>query len=188
VSNTVCGIFIAHADAECQCGGAAIGPPPIINTTPTCALCGSNRVPEIRAQELVETGIAGEMLCRFLEQAAADGFLPASLCPILKENVADICCTPSCTLGVNCPTPNPTPAPVALEQYTPAPAAARACNIVQDGCENDSDCCGALICRLRAAGGDIMTCSSTSGVRGGRTSIAPGSRGGQGGVSKINGN
>jgi hypothetical protein len=90
VSNTVCGIFIAHADAECQCGGPPIGPPIVIHTTPACDICINGRgVPEIKADELADTGIAGEMPCGFLYTTSEEAFMWVMTAPLLlfKDSV-----------------------------------------------------------------------------------------------------
>jgi hypothetical protein len=172
VSNTVCGIFIAHADKECQCGGPPINPPIVIDTSPACDICGDGRgVPEIKADELVDTGIAGEMPCGFLYTSAADGFLPAPFCPVLQQNVAEFCCTIpplSCQPGVDCPVETPVTVDV--------------CGDVSDNCDNDDECCGSLVCNSRAIGGPKM-CSASS-VRQ-RQSVSGGSRGGSAGRAKF---
>jgi hypothetical protein len=44
-------------------------------------------------QELVDTGVAGRFPCGFLYKASAEGFMPASLCGGIQDNVAEFCCT-----------------------------------------------------------------------------------------------
>lgn len=94
VSNTVCGIYVAHAEAECDCGGPPIPAGYVKNENPLCDICIDGRaVPSVKKDDLVDTGVAGEMPCGFLYESSATGFMPQDICPIIQQNVAEYCCT-----------------------------------------------------------------------------------------------
>ena len=188
VGNAVCGIFYALAEAHCECGGPPIPPPMIIDTSPACDICdgmGVGFVPDPMIEELVDTGIAGEMPCGFLYQSAADGFLPGSFCPTLRQNVGSVCCNiPKlpCTPGVDCSDEGnngDTSPPVASPVDPPN------CQGILDSCDTDDDCCEPFVCsysRVLGDGDDDRVCSAPR-IRQ-RPSIIGDGRGGAAGRAK----
>ena len=179
VSNSVCGIFLAHAEKNCDCGGPPIAPVGVLNENPACDICKDGRkVPFIKEEELVNTGVAGEMPCGFLYETAANGFMPGHLCPVIQQNVADFCCT--------IPAINPVdlePEPPMASPTTEAPTFAPhpSCRGIHEECGNDSPCCSAYACKVRKLGSPA-TCSVRS-VRQ-RQSVANPNRGGSAGRAK----
>ena len=186
-SNSVCGIFLNHADKNCECGGPPIAPVGVLNENPACDICIDGRsVPELKVEELVNTGIAGEMPCGFLYETAANGFMPAHICPIIQKNVADFCCTipafdPDNLVGDdegeggggdNIGNPDP-------PQQTEPPSP---CANLHATCGIGTPCCAAYTCKLRVIG-EQPSCSVQSERK--RESIAGSDgRGGAAGRAK----
>jgi hypothetical protein len=170
VSNTVCGIFMAHARDECECGGPPIAPEGVLNENPACDICIDGRaVPELKKLELVNTGIAGQMPCGFLYTTAADGGMPARICPIIQENVNEFCCT-----DVSVAPFDPDDSNFGGDD-DPVPT----CGDLHTDCEDD--CCSPYECKTRVIG-QPRTCSVSSSKI--RTSVAGRTRGGAGGLAK----
>jgi hypothetical protein len=188
VSNTVCGIFIAWADRECECNGPPIEPVEVIDTTPACNICveAGLGIPESKQEELVNTGFAGQMPCGFLYQTAADGFIPANLCGTLQDNVGDFCCSiPALPQTTPAPTGPPQSAPTTPRpslRPTPAPTVCRA---LYESCGTGpgEGCCGIYDCKVRVVRQPPI-CSATRVIRQQRQSLAQG-RGGAAGRAKF---
>jgi hypothetical protein len=180
VSNTVCGIFIAHAEKNCDCIGPPIEPVGVVNENPACDICIDGRsVPDLKAEELVNTGVAGQMPCGFLYETAANGGMPAQLCPVIQENVNDFCCT----IPAFDPD-DPTAGDVGGDGDGTGTSTGGEdlCEDVHSECGNGKPCCGSYVCKIRQIGSPA-TCSVQS-VRQ-RESVAASGRGGAGGRAKF---
>ena len=181
VSNTVCGQFIAWADRECECSGPPIDPVEVIDNTAPCNICveAGLGIPEVKEEELVNTGFAGQMPCGFLYQTAADGYIPADLCGKLQENVADFCCFIPDTLQTDPPQSAPTTPRPSLRPTPASPV----CRDLYESCGTGpgEECCGLYDCKVRMVGHPPV-CSATRVVRQ-RQSLAQG-RGGAAGKAK----
>jgi hypothetical protein len=57
-----------------------------------CTLCGSE-VPVEKAGELVDTIIMGSHTCGSLDMIMGEGMLSSTMCPQIKANTKDFCCT-----------------------------------------------------------------------------------------------
>jgi hypothetical protein len=176
MSNTVCGIFIAHAEKNCPCNGPPIEPVGVIDTNPACDICIDGRsVPELKVEELVHTGIAGQMPCGFLYETAANGGMPAQFCSVIQENVNDFCCT--------IPAFDPDdPAGGDGGGDGTGTGTETLCADIHSECGNGKPCCGSYVCKSRTLNSQL-TCAVQS-VRQ-RESVAASGRGGAGGRAKF---
>ena len=198
----LCGLAQLWAEKECTCNGPPIPPlsDNVIDPNPACNLCQGqalNYVPSFRADDLVETGVAGRMPCSGLYSALSNGVLPASLCPTVRQNAGDFCCSepvldPAAILSLtsnaattNSATVTSTPPATGSTSTNNDPVAYApshgSCHSLHERCEDHLDCCGDNRCKMRVIG-DPSICSPGSTF--GRQSISSGA-GGAAGASKL---
>jgi predicted small secreted protein len=184
----MCALAQLWVELECPCDGPA--PPPrddVKDANPACDLCGGidgktrdlDFIPEVLKEELVDTGVAGRMACGGLYHALSEGVLTANLCPTVKRNAGEFCCSfPVLDDGVlaSIPAAEPGPAP------GPAPTPASVCKRVFEDCSAINPCCRGYDCKIRVLG-DPPICS-TRATRP-RESMARQGAGGAGGATKF---
>jgi hypothetical protein len=78
VSSTLCGMFIAWNERDCECYGQMIEPVRGIDNTAACIICveAGLGTTEFKQEELFNAGFAGQMPSGFLYQTARRWFHP----------------------------------------------------------------------------------------------------------------
>ena len=155
-----------HGQCDCSLGKWESR---VVDPNLPCDLCAFRElsyVPDTKADELVQTGVAGRMPCGGLYDALANRVLSNEHCPVVQQNAGQFCCSlPSESESVGQPEPQEE-----LEQ----------CKTIHESCDQENPCCTGYECKQRP-GIPNMVCSSTP--TNGREKIGS-SRGGAAGRSR----
>lgn len=160
-----CALAQTFAEENCSCSGPDI---PSLNDqykdlNPACDLCQGqqlNYVPQVNSGITANTGVAGNMNCLGLYNAMSQGVLTSNLCPIVVANAGPVCCSLE---SINFENPGgggsfPVPAPTPVRTEPPCTTAAQVCN-------NNSDCCPGLVCKIKIFNGPKYCASAATRPR-----------------------